>query len=185
MFFRSIHSRSQRIQKSACCDDPHPTAFEVNNGEPGVQQGNEFRLERYKYILQQIHTVNENVYRFLAIYQALAVALVSGGLTLFVGYRRWNISALVARDGIVGLLVLLTMVAGFTALLVVIGILNWLDYRREECELTDVAVYRGFRKPPSTRNFFRWYETYILLFIVGSAVSLWACALICVIPAMH
>ena len=42
---------------------------------PGPAAESEFALERYKYILQQIHTVNENVYRFLAIYQTLAVAL--------------------------------------------------------------------------------------------------------------
>lgn len=38
---------------------------------------NEFALERYRYILQQIHAVNENAHRFLALYQTLATALVT------------------------------------------------------------------------------------------------------------
>ncbi len=67
---------------------------------PDKPDSRDFVLERYKYILQQINAVNENVHRFLAIYQTLAVALVSGGLALFVGYRKWGIAASVARAGV-------------------------------------------------------------------------------------
>ena len=141
-------------------------------------------LERYKYILQQIHMINENVYRFLAVYQTLAVAIVGGGLALFVGYRKWHIATSVARTGIVGLMWLLTIVAAFAMLLIVIGVLNWWDYRKEECELTEEAVRPGFRKPPQLRNVFRWYETYIVLFIAGSVAFLWAYALAFILPAM-
>ena len=144
----------------------------------------EFSLERYKYILQQIHTVNENVYRFLAIYQALATALVGGGLALFVGYRKWGIPASVARSGIIGLMWLITVIAAFAILLIIIGILSWLDYRREECELTDTAVRPGFRKRPEPRNFWRWYETYIILFIAGSIGFLWSYTFSFILPAM-
>jgi hypothetical protein len=117
------------------------------------------RLERYKFILQQQHTLNENVYKFLALYQTLATTLVGAGLALFVGYEKWGIVAKTARAGVTALLWLLTFVAAFTALLVLIGILNWLDYRREECELANQAMYPGFRRPPQVRNMFRWYET--------------------------
>jgi hypothetical protein len=144
----------------------------------------EFLLERYKYILQQIHTVNENLYRFLAIYQTLAVALVGGGLALFVGYRKWGIPASTARAGIIGVMWLVTVVATFAVLLVVIGIFSWLDYRREECELTDAAVRPGFRQPPQLRNFLRWYETYVIIFIVGSIAFLWAYTLGYILPVM-
>lgn len=50
----------------------------------------EFALERYRYILQQIHATNENAHRFLAIYQTLATTLVGAALALFVGYRKWG-----------------------------------------------------------------------------------------------
>jgi hypothetical protein len=144
----------------------------------------EFMLERYKYILQQINNVNENVYKFLAIYQTLATAVVGGALALFVGYRRWDISAPVARSGIVGLMWLTTVIAIFAAMLIVIGVGSWLDYRREECELTDAAVRPGFRKSPRLRNFYRWYETYIIVFIVASIIFLWCCTLNLILPAM-
>jgi hypothetical protein len=150
-----------------------------------VTREDDFALERYKYILNQIHAINENVYRFLAVYQTLAVTIVGGGLALFVGYRKWNIATSVARTGIVGLIWLVTIVAAFTVLLIVMGVINWWDYRKEECELTDKAVRPGFREPPRVHNLFRWYETYIVLFIAGSVAFLWAYTLAFILPAMQ
>ncbi|WP_151771247.1 hypothetical protein [Streptomyces abyssomicinicus] len=144
----------------------------------------DFALERYRYILQQIHAVNENTYRFLGIYQTLATAIVAATLALFVGYRKWEISPDVARGGVIGLLILATVVAAYTAVLVIVGSLTWLDYRNEECDITDEMVRQGFRERPQAKNFFRWYETYILLFILTSVVMMWLLAGIFVIPAM-
>ncbi|MGY9067605.1 hypothetical protein [Streptomyces sp. CAS3] len=145
---------------------------------------NEFALERYRYILQQIQAVNENAHRFLAIYQTLATSLVGAALALFVGYRRWNISASVARDGVIGLLILATLVAGFTITLITVGALAWLDYRNEECDITDDIVGLGFRQRPRIKNLLRWYETYVLLFIATSVITLWILAVLIVLPKM-
>lgn len=152
------------------------------DGEPAVH---DFSLERYRYILQQIHTVNENVYKFLAIYQALATTTVGAAVALFVGYQQWGVAPDTARTGILGLLLLETVIAAFTALLIFIGVLAWLDYRSEECELTDRAVHPGFRKPPRVGNFFRWYETYIIAFIVVSTGFLWVFALVFILPTVR
>lgn len=148
-------------------------ATNVSSTTPDPAVEDQFALERYRYILQQIHAVNENVYRFLTIYQTLATAVVSGALALFVGYRKWGIRASVARSGVVGLMWLTTMIAAFAVMLIAVGMLSWLDFRREECELTDAAVRPSFRKPPRPRNFLRWYETYITIFIAGSIAILW------------
>lgn len=145
----------------------------------------DFALERYRYILQQIHTVNENLYRFLAIYQALATTLVGAALALFVGYRKWGISASTARGGVIGLLSLVSIVAAFTAMLIVVGMLTWLDYRNEECDLTDEAVRPGFRARPRTGNVLRWYESYVLLFILLSVIAMWLLGLLLILPSMH
>ncbi|WP_343947845.1 hypothetical protein [Nonomuraea longicatena] len=142
----------------------------------------EFALERYKYILQQIHATNENVYKFLAIYQAMASALAAAGLALFVGYKGWGVTPTVTRAGLIGLLSLITVIGTFTILLVLVGILAWLDYRHEECELTDEIVYPGFRKKPRVRNFFRWYETYIVAFIATSIAFMWWFAATFILP---
>jgi len=141
-------------------------------------------VERYKFILQQLHTVNENVYRFLAIYQTLATVLVGAALALFVRYEDWKVRPEIAQVGIVAILALVTVIAGFTVLLIVVGVFTWLDYRREECELTEEAVRPGFRRAPDPRNFWRWYETWIVGFIVVSIVVMWALAAVVVLPAI-
>jgi amino acid transporter len=151
---------------------------------PGGDRELAFEVERYKYLLQQLHTTNENVYRFLAIYQTLATVLVGAALALFVRYEDWHIDPAIAQLGILALLALVTVIAAFTVLLIVVGVLNWLDYRREECELTDIAVRPGFRRPPEPRNLWRWYETYIVLFIVASIGFMWLGAGILLLPAM-
>jgi hypothetical protein len=150
-----------------------------------VSVRNEFALERYRYVLQQIHAVNENAHRFLAIYQTLATALVSAALALFVGYRKWGLAPATARGGVVGLLTLTTVVAAFTGTLIVVGALAWLDYRNEECDITDEVVGPGFRKRPRPGNFLRWYETYVLLFIVVSVITMWVLAAFFLLPAMR
>jgi uncharacterized membrane protein len=160
------------------------TALEETRPEAGVVR-NEFALERYRYILQQIHAVNENAYRFLAIYQTLATTLVGAALALFVGYRKWEVAAATARGGVIGLLALTTVVAAFTITLIVVGAFSWLDYRNEECDITDEMVGPGFRKRPRPGNLLRWYETYVLLFITVSVIVMWLIAGLYVLPAMR
>ncbi|MCX4909221.1 hypothetical protein [Streptomyces sp. NBC_00878] len=150
-----------------------------------VSVRDEFALERYRYLLQQIHAVNENLHRFLTIYQTLATSLVAAVLALFVGYREWGVDPATARGGVIGLLVLTTVVAAFTATLIVVGALAWLDYRNEECDLTDEMVAPDFRKRPRTRNLLRWYETYVLAFIVTSVLVMWLLAMLFLLPAMR
>ncbi|MFF4505507.1 hypothetical protein [Streptomyces sp. NPDC001401] len=157
-------------------------------GETGPETAsvrNEFALERYRYILQQIHAVNENAHRFLALYQTLATALVSAALLLFVGYRKWDLAPTTARGGVIGLLILVTVVAAFTSTLIVVGAMTWLDYRNEECDITDEVVGPGFRKRPRPGNFLRWYETYVLLFVLVSVIIMWLIAVLFLLPAMR
>ncbi|MFF9046454.1 hypothetical protein [Streptomyces parvulus] len=156
---------------------------EPGNGRSETNSArNEFALERYRYILQRIHAVNENAHRFLAIYQTLATALVGAALALFVGYHKWNVAPATARAGVVGLLILATMVAAFTTTLIVVGAFAWLDYRNEECDITDEMIGPGFRKRPRSRNLFRWYETYVLLFILSSIIVMWLLAAFLILP---
>lgn len=175
-----MRSISVRKPQSSSPDSRRPAP--ADGDDPDRSAELEFSLERYKYILAQIHAVNENVYKFLAIYQAIATTVIGAAIAVFIWYRRWGIPAPIARQGVLGLMWLETIVAGFTALLIFIGILAWLDYRKEECELTDMAVRKGFRKQPQIGNFFRWYETYILAFIVGTTGFMWFYGLAFIVP---
>ncbi|MFI6076319.1 DUF2157 domain-containing protein [Actinoplanes sp. NPDC051343] len=152
--------------------------------DPPGPTPNDFYLERYRFILQQLQAANDNVHRFLAIYQTLATALAGAAVALFVGYHKWNIAPGVARAGIVAVLWIVTLVAAFTLLLLLVGVLTWLDYRREECQLTEEIIGPHFRDPPRPRNFIRWYETYIAGFIVASVALMWLIAYTYFLPAI-
>ena len=82
-----------------------------NKSEP--DRGPDFMLERYKYILQQIHFLNENIHKYLALFQTLATVIVGGGVAIFISWESLNITADVAREGIRGLLGLLVVLALF------------------------------------------------------------------------
>lgn len=130
----------------------------------------DFKLEHYKYILQQIHSLNENTQRFLALYQTLVTAILGAGVALFVYWSSSSISASIAVLGIrclLGLLVILTM---FVIVSILSGVFSWLDYRKEEAKILNEIVGLGYRGLPKFRNLWRWYETYLVLFIIIIAI---------------
>jgi hypothetical protein len=141
-------------------------------------------LERYRYLQSQITSTNEATYRYLTLYQTLTTAVVSGGLALFVGYKDWQIAGGTAKNGLIGLLILETIIACFTCLLLAAGVASWFDYRREEAELLNGYLASNFREQPSFRNFYRWYETYIIAFIVVITSAIWILSSVKLFPIM-
>lgn len=139
-------------------------------------------VERYRYILRQVEVLNESSHRILQTYQTLATALVGAALALFIGYEGWGIDPATARVGVVGLFSLVTLVAVFTVSMIIVGVLSWIDYRNEECDLLDRFVEPGFRSRPNLRNLPRWYEVYVAVFIVFSIIGLWILTIAVVLP---
>lgn len=129
-------------------------------------QGNDFKLERYKYILHQISFLNENIFKFIGLFQTLGTVIISAQIAVFLSWRKLEISADIARIGIQSLLLLLVFIALFSIVSIVVGVASWFDYRKEEVELLNKTVAIGFRKQPRLGNLWRWYETYIVLLIV-------------------
>jgi hypothetical protein len=84
----------------------------------------------------------------------------------------------------IGLVTLLSVVAAFALLWIFVGLFAWLDYRNEECDLTDVMVGKGFRERPNRANWWRWYEPYIALFVVASVALAWGITIGVLIPAV-
>jgi hypothetical protein len=133
----------------------------------------EFKLERYKYILQQLHALNENGHKYLTLFQTLATAILGGIAAVFVSWKELKITAEAAQTAIHGLLWLLAVLAGFVVVSVLGGIFSWWDYRKEEVELLDDEVFVGFRTNPKATNLWRWYETYLLIFLVLVVIGIW------------
>jgi hypothetical protein len=126
----------------------------------------DFYLERYKYILQEIRVLNENIHKYLTLFQTLATAISTAGVALFVGRQQLNLTPEITKVSLQGLLGLLVILAAFVVFSIVVGIFSWLDYRTEEVELLNKVVGVGFRRLPKKSNFWRWQESYVILFVL-------------------
>lgn len=147
-------------------------------------KGNDFKLERYKFILNEIHFLNDSVHKYLTLFQTLGTAVVGAAAAVFVSWRKLAINAEIAKMTIEVLLGLFLALAGFVILLVLAGIFSWLDYRKEEVKLLNEAVAPGFRDTPNPRNFWRWYETYVVLFMLAIAVAAYSFVECLILPAI-
>ena len=163
----------------------HATAAE-GPVKPGLTNTNntEFALERYKYILQQLHSVNENVHKFLGIFQVLTTSLAGGAVAVTLGYKKWGVSPAVAQASVQAVMWLITLVTTFTVMLIIAGMFTWMDYRKEECELLKSHSNQVTRSAPSWGNFWRWYETYVLAFMVSACLLLWLLGSLLLVPAI-
>lgn len=131
-----------------------------------LSQPCEYKLEYYKYILGQIQNINSNTYKYLAFFQTLTTVIVGAGIAIFINWEKIGISPEIAQVSMQALLVLLWILTVFVMISIFSGILSWIDYRNEEVDLLEGVLEENFRKRPKVRNFWRWYETYILLLII-------------------
>jgi len=134
----------------------------------------DFILERYKYVLERKHSLNEATFKITAIYQAIIVAL---GLAQFNVISMLNSKKITLDLAKLSSQCLLFMLAILTALILALligGIYSWLKYRADEKELEE-KVLGTSREATKFRNILSWYETYIALtVIIVFALSLWA-----------
>ena len=137
----------------------------MSNQQPS-NKSEEFKLERYKYILEELRSLNENVHKYLTLFQSLATLIIGGGVGVFVSWQSLKITAAMAKVSIQGLVGMLIILAVFAMISIIAGMISWFDYRKEEVALLDDAIERGYRRTPKWGNFWRWSETYVLLFIV-------------------
>lgn len=131
----------------------------------------EFIIERYKYILNEIHSLNDNFHKFLSVFQTLATAIIGGGVAFLATWKSMNLTAMTAISILRSLEGLLILLSVFILLSLLAGMSSWFDYRKEETELLNKVVEPNFRKPPKLRNLWRWSETYLLLFLVVFVVA--------------
>src|SRR5262249_16935371 len=97
----------------------------MNEQPTGVSKSADFKLEQYKYILQQRQTLNDNVHKYLALFQTLITGIAGAGVAIFVGWKELKIDAAVAVVGIKGLLWLLIILASFVVMSILSTIFSW------------------------------------------------------------
>ena len=134
--------------------------------------GKDFNLERYKYILQQLNALNDNLHKYLTLYQTLTTAIISAIVAVLVGWPKLGIGPYVAKLGIRSLVIVLVLLGIFVIVSMLSGVASWMDYRREEVNLLTQAVGPGTRETPKFGNLWRWYETYAVLFVLLSEIAI-------------
>ncbi|MBD8899023.1 hypothetical protein [Rhodanobacter sp. DHG33] len=139
------------------------------NKKQCVDQGGDFALERYKYVLEQKKYLNGVSFKIVSIYQAGMALLLGGCYKIVVATRGGSLSCESADLFLRGLFLLFIILTIFSILMISCGILAWLGYRRDESDL-ESAVGVASKPLPRFRDMFRWYETYILLVVVVVAI---------------
>lgn len=150
--------------------------------EQDKDQSVSFKLERYKFILQEIHSLNKNVHRYLTLYQTLATTIIGAGILVFVNWKGFGITSDTAKVGIRALVGMLVILSVFIIVQIIAGILSWIDYRDEEVKLLDEVVRKGYRYPSKISNLWRWGEPYFILFILIIAIFISIYTEITIIP---
>ncbi len=133
-----------------------------------------FKLEKYKYILARKQSLNEATFKITAIYQ---VAIAALGLAQYNVMAMLKVSSITLDVASLSSLCLIVMLAILTVLIVALligGILAWLKYRYDESEI-EREVFGVSRPSVKLASILTWYETYIILTVVlVFFVCLWA-----------
>lgn len=128
-----------------------------------------FLNERYKHILNRKNDLNEKTFKIVSLYQVILFGFV---ISFYNIYSNRSLSGLTKYfcNGLVFMLIISTILL---ILLLIGGILAWLDTRNEESELMK-NIFNRRRDKVRISHIFRWYETYIIfsLTLTTSCISL-------------
>jgi ABC-type dipeptide/oligopeptide/nickel transport system permease subunit len=134
---------------------------------------NDYKLERYKFILQQLNSLNEGTHKYISLFQTLATAVLGVGIAIFAAWKELKIDAATARLGIEAVLGLFTILSVFVTLSIFANAISWFDYRNEEVRLLNAEIGEGFRESPNWKNIWRWNETYFVFLLVVFTFVVW------------
>jgi hypothetical protein len=145
---------------------------------------NEYKLERYKFILQQLNALNDGTHKYISLFQTLSTAVIGVGITLFATWRELKIDPAIARLGLKAVLGLFTILTVFVLLSIVVNAISWYDYRNEEVQLLEQEVGKDFRRAPDWKNLWRWNETYFVLFLLITTLIIWIFTIYWLLPSI-
>lgn len=151
-------------------------AEKLNDAKKENHSYYQFKLERYRYILDQKKNLNLNVFRYLTVFQTISSSLVAGAIFILINYGDQKINIAITKLSIRGIYGLILVLTVFVIISILAGVYSWADYRKEEEEIwsefsADTRPY--INDEAIFKNFWRWYETYIILFILITAIAIY------------
>lgn len=152
--------------------------FEKQLPDHGLNQRNEFtqqaRIERYKFVLLELARLSENTHKHTRYLLAIFPAFASAVIALKFGDKGLESNTKLFFSHIaIGFLCVFTLASLFIVASVLADIASWIDYRKEEVALVNM-MGGDFRKVPEIKNFWRWYETYLITFVAIFVTASWA-----------
>ncbi|HCG7129691.1 TPA: hypothetical protein NJ327_002432 [Vibrio parahaemolyticus] len=127
-------------------------------------------VERYKYILEKIKFLDGNIYQNFNLSIKLITSLIAVLTASVISVSEGKISDvtfLLSIKFIFSILVFFSIYMLFTSISIT---LSWYDYRREEISLLNKVNCDINRSSPKLRSFFRWSETYYVIFMIAMSV---------------
>ena len=148
---------------------------EINMLERESYKNDEFlqagRIERYRFVLSELTRLSENTHRHTRYLLTVFPTVSSAIIALKFGEKGLDIRMASKIAGVI--LVMFSVVSFFVIISVISDIASWFDYRNEEVKLINM-MGGDFRKAPKIKNLWRWYETYLIGFVLFFVMIGWS-----------
>lgn len=122
---------------------------------------NSLLIERYKYILLNRNQLNNNTFKIITLYQII----LFGTFTAFYNIYQSKLVSSIKKIYCDTLMLLFFLSSLILVMVLLGGILSWLDSRRDEIQIL-VRVSNYKKEKISWQSIFKWYETYITFAIL-------------------
>lgn len=142
----------------------------------------DFKLERYRFLNNEISILNKNVQIYLTQFQVICTSIIIAVTLTIVHYKSLHIPSETAILCVKILTSLFLGVSIFISFRILTGIFSWWDFRKEEVKLLGEVIANDYRRSPTTKNLWRWDETYSILIVLLVGISFTYVSFIHLIP---
>jgi energy-coupling factor transporter transmembrane protein EcfT len=122
-------------------------------------------IERYKYVLEQKRSLNQNTFTILTIFQGGAAVLVAAQYSVCVELLKTPATKHVAFVASCVVITLFVLLGVFSIIFIVGGISNWFRYKNEQSNI-ETEIFEIPSQSSKNLNLLTWYETYVIAVIV-------------------
>lgn len=131
--------------------------------------GEDFLVEKYKYVLSRKTQLNEVTFKLIALFQVVVFALCFAFYNIYATYKNGVLSKELASLFCTSIIILHIAFSMLIVIMIIGGVFSWLKYRRDENDLIK-KVFNEVRDKIAIISIFSWYETYAVLFIIALGI---------------
>lgn len=125
-------------------------------------------VERYKHVIEQQRRLDSAATEQLRLFEKGGAAMISAAAAVIGSREALRIEPQLAFDLVKVLMGAFWFLGLFTIAAIAVGMASWWDYRKEEAELANSHTQTQFRVEPKKANFYRWRESWIIMFVTAT-----------------